>query len=272
MMNKKAGILALLLLLLSACDKNKNFLYKEPVKASTKSFATVEEGPSEQPQFLTKKSEKEKAEEKLLPPFGGSSLFPGPEAIPNQLLAPPPPPIATDDDLAPPLIAPGPAVFPFARCGNGGRFPEGVEQCDFGDINKLNTAGCNIVCGKPFCGNGVTESLVEILPTITPIITPIPSTVTRYKEECDDGNNENGDGCSENCLFERCGNARIDPDEECDDGNNIDGDGCSRCCLVEKCGNGRADKGEECDDGNLKNGDGCTDCCKREPKPSTGGL
>ena len=30
-----------------------------------------------------------------------------------------------------------------------------------------------------------------------------------------------------------CGNGRIDPGEECDDGNDIDGDGCSAQCLLE---------------------------------------
>ena len=31
--------------------------------------------------------------------------------------------------------------------------------------------------------------------------------------------------------------------EECDDGNDLVGDGCSAACLAEICGNGRLDEG-----------------------------
>ncbi len=51
-------------------------------------------------------------------------------------------------------------------------------------------------------------------------------------EECDDGNLDDGDGCSSSCLFE-CGNGAVDGSEECDDGNLDDGDGCSSTCLIE---------------------------------------
>lgn len=83
-------------------------------------------------------------------------------------------------------------------------------------------------------------------------------------EECDDNNNNNDDGCDDCCHFERCGNGRLNPTEQCDDGNKDPGDGCSPCCLFERCGNDIVDQGEECDDGNNSNGDGCSDCCKRE--------
>ncbi len=54
-----------------------------------------------------------------------------------------------------------------------------------------------------------------------------------------------------------CGDEIIEDGEECDDGNNINGDGCSADCKIEKpgnesvCGNGIIETGEECDDGNL---------------------
>ena len=55
----------------------------------------------------------------------------------------------------------------------------------------------------------------------------------------------------------RCGDGNLDPGEECDDGNNLDGDGCSSQCTIEPyCGDGNLDEGEECDDGNLIDGDG----------------
>lgn len=53
-------------------------------------------------------------------------------------------------------------------------------------------------------------------------------------EECDDGNTDNGDGCSARCTIEfLCGNSVLDIEEECDDGNVVGGDGCSAECQFE---------------------------------------
>lgn len=89
--------------------------------------------------------------------------------------------------------------------------------------------------------------------------------VREHGEECDDGPTENVTGCSDDCHFERCGNGRLDPGEDCDDGNTEPADGCSPCCKYERCGNEIVDPGEECDDGNTENDDGCDDCCQLEP-------
>lgn len=117
-------------------------------------------------------------------------------------------------------------------------------------------------------------------------------------EECDDGNTNNGDGCSSNCLLEGavgsavCGNGgicKINADcqngavcsqvsfncvelgEACDDGNTKNGDGCSDHCRLEgsvpgvaQCGNGSIGVGESCDDGNTAAGDGCSSSCLKE--------
>ena len=56
----------------------------------------------------------------------------------------------------------------------------------------------------------------------------------------------------------------MDSGEECDDGNNDDEDGCSAICRLEVCGNGRLDPGEECEDGNIDSCDGCSDTCEIE--------
>ena len=66
-----------------------------------------------------------------------------------------------------------------------------------------------------------------------------------------------------------CGDGVIDdPEETCDDGNDDDGDGCSSACLIETepavCGDGLFEFGEECDDGNNVSGDGCSDLCEFE--------
>ena len=54
-------------------------------------------------------------------------------------------------------------------------------------------------------------------------------------EECDDGNLDDGDGCSSTCRIEAavCGDGNRDASEQCDDGNNDDGDGCAADCTVE---------------------------------------
>lgn len=72
-----------------------------------------------------------------------------------------------------------------------------------------------------------------------------------------------------------CGNNLLEQDEECDDGDREDGDGCSASCTLETsdprsptlvaaatvCGNGLLEDNEECDDGNRREGDGCTARC-----------
>lgn len=85
--------------------------------------------------------------------------------------------------------------------------------------------------------------------------------------------------CLSGCLFftgflnARCGDGVIDLDvgEECDDGNQQNGDGCDQNCQLEGnspfCGNGLLDAGEECDDGNQQNGDGCDRNCQLEGVP-----
>ena len=80
-------------------------------------------------------------------------------------------------------------------------------------------------------------------------------------EACDDGNNNNDDSCRNDCTIPVCGDGHLDPGEDCDDGNNHPGDGCRPDCTVEICGDGVVDPGEQCDDGNDNNLDGCRNDC-----------
>lgn len=87
--------------------------------------------------------------------------------------------------------------------------------------------------------------------------------VLETPEVCDDGNLQNGDGCSNLCTIELCGNAVVDANEQCDDGNTRAGDGCNHYCQIEFCGDSvlQTRRYEECDDGNGLAGDGCTAAC-----------
>lgn len=86
-------------------------------------------------------------------------------------------------------------------------------------------------------------------------------------EECDDGNQRDGDGCSAVCTREPvCGDGMREGLEECDDGNTDPGDGCSPVCQREPvCGDGVTEGQETCDDGNTDDGDGCSAVCQIEP-------
>ncbi|HEY6561789.1 MAG TPA: DUF4215 domain-containing protein [Polyangiaceae bacterium] len=66
-----------------------------------------------------------------------------------------------------------------------------------------------------------------------------------------------------------CGDDYVDPREECEDGNRVDGDGCSSACQLEPvCGDGVRHPPEACDDGNTIDGDGCASWCQADDSGS----
>lgn len=90
-------------------------------------------------------------------------------------------------------------------------------------------------------------------------------------EECDDGNLEDGDGCSRYCGFEpagTCPNGVLDDHEQCDDGNSVAEDGCDPHCRQEmcmsfaRCGDGIQQGGEECDTAGDISQLACTKDCR----------
>ena len=84
-------------------------------------------------------------------------------------------------------------------------------------------------------------------------------------EACDDGNEVDGDDCTNGCALAACGDGIVHENvEACDDGNTVDEDGCSATCLIESCGDGVVQAPEECDDGNADAGDGCSPTCMAE--------
>ncbi len=149
------------------------------------------------------------------------------------------------------------------RCGDRVRdtFTDGgAEACDDGDADGglLANGGqwCSETCVLKLCGNGITDMRAAWDGGVR-------------NEECDDGNQIEGDDCGNTCLIPRCGNGHRDPGELCDDGNNVSGDGCASDCRgLEVCGDNRRDialrdgGSEQCDDGNRDGGDGCRADCQ----------
>lgn len=82
-------------------------------------------------------------------------------------------------------------------------------------------------------------------------------------EECDDGNTRSSDGCNALCTLERCGNGVIEPPEECDTGADLsdtEPNACRTDCRAPSCGDGVVDLTEACDDGNNDLTDACIEC------------
>jgi cysteine-rich repeat protein len=53
-------------------------------------------------------------------------------------------------------------------------------------------------------------------------------------------------------LLAPCGDGILDPGQECDDGNDVNGDSCDVNCTLPACGNGIADFPEDCDGDDLQ--------------------
>jgi cysteine-rich repeat protein len=161
----------------------------------------------------------------------------------------------------------------FDVCGDG--WQSHLEACD--DGNRTAGDGCDAACALEFCGDDVVQpGLGE---ACEPGVFGPPCRwdctfvtcgdgILDFSEACDDGNLGSGDGCTDECDVEVCGDGVVQPalGETCDDGAHVDGDGCSARCDEERCGDHvvQADDGETCDDGNALSGDGCNALCQPE--------
>jgi cysteine-rich repeat protein len=130
---------------------------------------------------------------------------------------------------------------------DGDEVPDGLDNCPTrGNTSQSDLDGdgagdtCDDLqpcCDLQTCGNGLIES------------------GPGFAEECDDGDQESGDGCDANCRPTGCGNGILTAGEACEDGNLIPGDGCSPSCQVEV----------DCDDTIDNDGDGLVDTIDPDP-------
>ena len=164
----------------------------------------------------------------------------------------------------------GQCIYGLAASGtpcDGGTCDAG--QCVSCDDGIKNGSEANIDCGGTLC-TGCLDNQSCILPTDclggicrdnrcqTDIC---GNNMVAGSEACDDGNQDNGDGCSATCLLENGAN--------CQNGSQCDSGVCDtavsgQCRPALSCGNGVREGIEACDDGGNAPGDGCNPDCLLE--------
>ena len=156
------------------------------------------------------------------------------------------------------------------QCGDG--VLSAGEECDDGNADEGDA--CRGSCEGARCGDGVVWRARELCDepgvdagaaTCTANCTLITcgDGVKQGAEPCDDGNRDDGDGCSNRCLLAVCGDALVQRGvEACDDGNASNEDACVEGCVFNRCGDGFVHRGvEPCDDANGDETDACLSSC-----------
>jgi cysteine-rich repeat protein len=141
-----------------------------------------------------------------------------------------------------------------AVCGDG-YVQEGVEPCDDGNDDdtdgcntscELGSCGDGIVQGDEECDDG-NEIISDACLDNCLNATCGDGYVWVGMEDCDDGG-ESAE-CDADCTVVECGDMVVNAtaSEECDDGNADNTDDCTEQCLLPACGDGFLQMGEVCD-------------------------
>lgn len=146
------------------------------------------------------------------------------------------------------------------HCGDGQLDPD--EECDQG----IDTLDC-VACHAPVCGNGVVDGDERCdLGNLNgrPEVSGTQESEDRNLAHCDPATVEalcpDPGPCNLICESPMCGDGILkQSDEECDEGADNGGDACSQQCHLRYCGDGYLSPGEECDNGDLEFPD-CQDC------------
>jgi len=120
-----------------------------------------------------------------------------------------------------------------------------AETCDAGKADddcdgEVNEEGADCTCGDGYVSAG---------------------------EECDDGNLDSTDSCTELCKVAVCGDGFVFAGvEACDDSNADSTDDCTVLCKTAVCGDDfvQPSLGETCDDGGMSDGDPCSPTCNEQ--------
>jgi len=153
-------------------------------------------------------------------------------------------------------------------CGDNNADPG--EECDDGNLSDGD--GCGSGCVLEVCGDGVVNNSgaeaceppgTALCTSTCAIRTPLCGDgLLTPPEQCEDGNQADGDGCTSSCTLEFCGDGVVNDDgaEDCEPPGTAS---CTDACTdrVPACGDGFLTAPEQCEDGNVVDGDGCTSEC-----------
>ena len=137
------------------------------------------------------------------------------------------------------------------------------------DCNDFDCFGNPACVGVEICTNGLDDDFDGLADCQDDECFGDPNCNFGFEAFCADFFDNDFDGLTDcedpDCAFDPscgiCGDGFISGFEQCDDGNFNDGDGCSSACVFEFCGDGiiQGSLGEECEPPGVN---GCDDSCQ----------